>query len=132
MSMAYPAKINCNFCLDETFTPIRVTILTNLTINVSWWLEKWNIQFIHHFGLAVAVNLKQLPFFFFVKFHVNFLLLKMGTKKERPSDQMKRPGKQRSGKTPHRCCNIQFCLLGNTSHHSTDFSLTIKVGKGIE
>ena len=88
--MAYPPKLNCNFCLDETFTPIRVTILTNLTINVSWWLEKWNIQFIHHFGLAVAVNLKQLPFFFFVKFHVNFLLLKMGAKKERPSDQMKR------------------------------------------
>ena len=88
--MAYPSKLNCNFCLDETFTPIRVTILTNLTINVSWWLEKWNIQFIHHFGLAVAVNLKQLPFFFFVKFHVNFLLLKMGAKKERPSDQMKR------------------------------------------
>jgi hypothetical protein len=56
----------------------------------------------------------------------------MGAKKERPSDQMKRPDKQRSGKIPHRCCNIQFCLLGNTSHHSTDFSLTIKVGKGIE
>ena len=36
--------------------------------------------------MAVAVNLKQLPFFFFVKFHVNFLLLKMGAKKGRPSD----------------------------------------------
>ena len=45
-----------------------------------------HIQFIQHFGLAVAVNLKQLPFFFFVKFHVNFLLLKMGAKKGRPSD----------------------------------------------
>ena len=71
--------------------------------------------------------------FFFIQFHVNFLLfLKMGAKKGRPSDQMKRPDKQRSGKTPHRCSSIQFCLLSDTSHHSTDFSLTIKVGKGIE
>ena len=50
-------------------------------------LYVWCIQ---HFGLAFAVNLKQLPFFLFVKFHVNFLLLKMSAKKERPSDQMKR------------------------------------------
>lgn len=56
----------------------------------------------------------------------------MGAKKGRPSDQMKRPDKQRSGKTPHRCSSIQFCLLSDTSHHSTDFSLAIKVGKGIE
>ena len=55
-----------------------------------------------------------------------------GRKKGRPSDQMKRPDKQRSGKTPHRCSSIQFCLLSDTSHHSTDFSLAIKVGKGIE
>jgi hypothetical protein len=56
----------------------------------------------------------------------------MGAKKGCPSDQMKRPDKQRSGKTPHRCSSIQFCLLSDTSHHSTDFSLAIKVGKGIE
>lgn len=38
--MAYLSKLNCHFCLAKTFTTIRVTILTNLTTIVNWWLEK--------------------------------------------------------------------------------------------
>ena len=40
MSMAHPTKLNYHFCLAGIFVTIRVTILTNLTTNVSWWLEK--------------------------------------------------------------------------------------------
>ena len=44
--MANPSKLNCRFCLDGDFATIRVTILTNLTTIVSWWLD--NMKYTVH------------------------------------------------------------------------------------